>query len=314
MPFKVIAGLKKITSIDAEIVASAQLSSDRVFAALSNDPVRLMVVPFSGSGHKVTNVSLDDVNDLALINKSVAVVRASDQLWALLDIQHSAKIEQAGSEIGKLCARPKGSSAWAAGWGGQGADLKLQGHEVNGRQFQLRGDHRAVCIGNDDMTHTVVAQGVGGQYRQHPGPTPEPAPSGRADLPDEAKGLNRLAGGVQLSAVWKKGSTQICAVRAEGGNHYGAKMVNVDSGAAGVAVIESSLFVVCADGDLRLYNSGTLQDSVGDTMAPTHQLNLRTMGEPTTLLATTKGGNRLWVGTKEGEIVRCDVVKKGLDF
>lgn len=313
MPFKALAGLKKITDLDAEVVALAQLRGDGMFAALSNDPVKLAYGPFSGSGVKTKNISLDGVNGLAFINKSVVVVKASDQLWALIDIAHAPKIEQCGRDIGSLTSRPKGGTALAIGYDGQGADLELKGYEVGGRHFVLRGDHRCVSICNDDHTHTVVKQ-ADGQYRQHPGATPEPAPTGRADLPPEAKTFNRIAGGIQLSAIYKKGSTQLCVVRAEGGNQYGAKVVTVDSAVNGAAVIESSLFVICSDGKLRLYNAATLQASIGDVMAPTNELDLRISGEPSVIMSSTKGGNKLWVGTKSGEVVRCDTVKQGLNI
>ena len=313
MPFKALAGLKKITKLDAEVVALAQLRGEGMFAAITNDPAMLAFGPFSGSGVKSKNISLDGVNGLAFINKSVVVVKSSDQLWAIIDIAHTAKIEQCGRDIGTLAARPKGATALTVGYDGQGAELELKGYEVGGRHFVLRGDHRCVSIGNDDHTHTVVQQGDG-QYRQHPGATPEPAPSGRADLPSEAKTFNRIAGGIQLSAIYKKGSTQVCVVRAEGGNQYGAKVVTVDSAVNGAAVIESSLFVICSDGKLRLYNADTLQASIGDVMAPTNELDLRVGGEPRVIMSSTRGGNKLWVGTNSGDVVRCDAIKQGLNI
>ncbi len=106
----------------------------------------------------------------------------------------------------------------------------------------------------------------------------------------------------------------MCVVRAEGGNQYGAKVVTVDSAVNGAAVIESSLFVICSDGKLRLYNAATLQASIGDVMAPTNELDLRISGEPSVIMSSTKGGNKLWVGTKSGEVVRCDTVKQGLNI
>src|SRR5690606_21323989 len=85
MPFKQLSALKKLANLGERVVALAPLEGDRLVAAITTDPVKVSVHPLTGT-HRVTNVSLDEAKDLALLNKNVAVVKAGDELWALLDI------------------------------------------------------------------------------------------------------------------------------------------------------------------------------------------------------------------------------------
>src|SRR5690606_1844002 len=98
MPFKQLSSLKKLANLGERVVALAPLEGDRLMAAITTDPVKVCVHPLTGN-HRITNVSLDEAQDLALLNKNVAVVKAGDELWALLDIQHRPKIEQVGRDI-----------------------------------------------------------------------------------------------------------------------------------------------------------------------------------------------------------------------
>ena len=143
MPFKTLASLQKLTNLNAEVAGLAPLETANVVAAVTTDPVQVSVHPSSGGRGKVTNVSLDEVSAIALINKAVAVVKSGDDLWALLDIQHKPKMEQCGRDIRSLHGCPKGDTALAIGWDGNAAELVFQNNEVGGRQFVLRGDLRA---------------------------------------------------------------------------------------------------------------------------------------------------------------------------
>ena len=67
---------------------------------LSTAPVRLSLVPTTGAGGKITNVSLDGAEGVALLSRDVAVVRANDDsVWALLDITHTPKMDQVVREL-----------------------------------------------------------------------------------------------------------------------------------------------------------------------------------------------------------------------
>ncbi len=308
MPFKNLTGLKKLTGLGAEVVGIAPLHAGQIVAAVTSDPVKLSVHPISGGSGKVTNVALDEAHDAALLNKQVAVVKSGDDLWALLDIQHRPKVEQVGRDIKSLHACAAGETALAIGWDGNGAALAFANNEVGGRQFALRGDLRAASLA-DDRCYVVAESGGGGQLRVHPGTTPESGAIGRADLPAEAAGFDRLAGGDALSALSGRGADAVCIVQRAGASYH-AKMISVPGGVVDVAVIETSLFVLGADGKLRLYASDALAAGAAQ---PTFELGLRADGQPSVLTATTKGGNKLWIGSKAGDVIMCSAVKGGLD-
>jgi len=259
MPFKTLAGLKKLTNLGAETVAIAPLDAGSIVAAVTSDPVKLSVHAYSGGSGKVTNVALDEAHGAALLNKQVAVVKSGDDLWALLDIQHKPKIEQVGRDIKSLHGCPSGDTALAIGWDGNGAAMAFANNEVGGRQFTVRGDVRCASLSNDNRCYVVVEGGGGGQFRVHPGASPESGAIARADLPAEVLGYDRLAGGDELSALSKLGADSVCVIRKEGAAAFAAKMIGVPGGVVDVAVIRTSLFVLCADGKLRLYDGETLQ-------------------------------------------------------
>jgi hypothetical protein len=108
----------------------------------------------------------------------------------------------------------------------------------------------------------------------------------------------------------RRGGDEVCVVRKLGAGNLEAKLVVVDGGVVDVAVLESTLFVLSADGRVRLYGADALhRTSDGGRALPTFELALSTDGAPTALATTSRGGNRLWVGTREGEVLRFDAVK-----
>ncbi|MBI4701179.1 MAG: hypothetical protein HY744_08480 [Deltaproteobacteria bacterium] len=312
MPFTNLSSPRKVAGLGAEVASLAALEPANLIAALTTDPVTVSAVPFAGGTSKPSKVALGAATEVALLSKAVAVVRSGDEIWALLDIQHTPKLDQAARDIRSLHANPGGETAFAIGWGGRGAELKMHQHEVVGRDFTLRGELRACAIGAGE-TYAVVDGPGGGQLRAHPGATPESAPSARADLPADAAPLDRLAGGRELAALFKRGTANACVVRRAGMAPPSAKMVVLDGPAVGVAVIASSLFAIGADGKLRLFNADALQGAGPEPMTPTAVVDVRANGEPTVLAATTRGGNRLWIGTRAGDVIRVDALKRGLD-
>ncbi len=309
MPFKSLASLKKIAALGAEVVTIAPLDSDRICGVLTDDPVKVAIYPFAGGTKKEKNVSLDRVSGLALINKSVAVIKSGGDLWGVINIQHTPKIEQVGRDIRSLAHFQKGGVALALGLDGNGAALAIEGHEVGGRQFVLRGDMRTVQL---SATHCYAvvngAGGPGGQLRVHPGQTPEAAASARVDLPSDAKGYNRLAVSDDLVVLARRGADSVCVIRQPGGGVEPA-MLAVPGKVADVAVIESTMFVLCKDGKVRLYNAEVLAKLGTDIIDATHVFDPKLGGEPTVIAASTRGGNKLWIGSDAGDLVRCDAVK-----
>jgi hypothetical protein len=308
MPFSRLSALSKVGNLGADVVRLAALETDRQVAALSTDPVKLGIYPFTGSGSKVINVSLHEASHVALIDKMVAVVKSGDDLWALLDIKHTAKLDQVGRDARALYNCPLGGSAFAIGWDGQGAELVLQNNDVESRSFVLRGDVRGCDVGVEATYVTIDGDG-GGKFRVHPGKTPESGAMGRADLPIEARELDQLAGGPDLSVAYRKGSSSVCIIRRIGAGGLEAKMVGLGSSVAAVAVSASSMFVASEDGKLGLYNSDTLHRASQAPTEATNTLDLRASGAPTCVLATTKGGSRVWVGTRDGDVLRCDAAR-----
>ncbi|HZO16379.1 MAG TPA: hypothetical protein VFB62_24060 [Polyangiaceae bacterium] len=315
MPYKSIASLKKLGNLGAEVVGLAALETGQIAAAVTTDPVKVAIYSYSGGSPKITNVSLDEAGGVALINKQVAVVKSGDAIWALLDIQHKAKMEQIGRDIRSLHACPDGETALAIGWDGNGAALVFQNNEVGGRQFVLRGDVRAASL-RDRMTYVVVDGSGGGQLRAHPGTTPESGANARVDLPPTAAAHDRLAGGHELSALARRGSDEVCVVLREGASALTVKTLRIGAGVISVEVLGSSLFALGADGRLRLFDGDTLRAATdGGTPSATFELGLGAQGEPSAMIATVKGGARLWIGTRGGDVLRCDPVKgTGLDL
>jgi hypothetical protein len=313
MPFKHLSAPKAIASLKAEVCSAAQLEPKTLLGVLTTDPVSLSLHDASsGSSGKGTNVSLNSANEVAFINRDVAVVRSGDDLWALLDIQHRAKMDQVGRDIRSLHACPKGETALAIGWDGQAAQLELRQHEVGGRQFTLRGEIRTCDLGLNEC-YVVVAGAGGGQFRVHPGLTPESGASARIDLPAEAQSFDQLRAGKELSVLYKKRGTQVCVILRDGKGNLSAKMVALDTAAVGVAVIATSLFTVGADAKVRLFNGDTLNRAGADApMTPLATAQLTARGEPTMMTTTTKANARLWIGTKAGDLIRVEATKAGL--
>ncbi len=312
MPFKNLAQPKHLTTLDAEIRDSAQLDPHNYFAVVTTDPVHLSIHQLAANtaGSK-TNISLPAADEVAFIKRNTIVVRSGDELWAVLDIQHGAKIDQVGRDIRWLRGCPNGETALAVGWDGQGAALSLRQYEVGGRQFTVRGDLRAMDVGHKE-TYVVADGKGGGQFRIHPGLTPEAGASARADLPEDAKGYDRLEGGPELSALFKRGGDRMCVISRDGAGNVAAKMVVLDTAVVDATVISTSLFTIGLDGNIRLFNGNTLHQADDAPMTPLATINTPARAEPTLLDSTYKGGAKLWVGSKAGDVIRVITSKAGL--
>ena len=114
MPYKTLSTPKVLTGLDAEVVSMAQLEPGNLMGVLATDPVCLSIHSLTAVGKgRVTNISLGNAEQVAMINRDVAVVRSGDDLWAVLDIQHTAKMDQIGRDIKSLHACPMGETALA---------------------------------------------------------------------------------------------------------------------------------------------------------------------------------------------------------
>jgi hypothetical protein len=302
--------MKKAGDLEAEVVALAPFPSANVCAAFSTDPVKTVVFPFGGGQPQVQSVSLDACESGALIDERVAVVKSGDELWGLVDLQHKPRIERVVPSVRAVFNNAGSKSALAFGWGDEGYELMLQGNEVVAREFQVRGTVRACSL--DGVSCYVVADdgGGGGKFREHPGNTPESGTHIRCELPLAAKEMDRLAAGPQLAALVQKGGSTVCVIRKVGAAALDVKIVSVDTGIVDIAVLETTLFVLTDDGDVRVFGADALQrSSDGGPAVPNFALAMGAGSAPTALAASSRGGNRLWIGTKDGEVFRCDCVK-----
>ena len=310
MPFKNLSGTRKHHDLNAEVRGTAILVNPGLIAKLSTGPVRLLVQPIGGGSGKVTNVSLDSAEEVALLSRDVAVVRAGDDsVWALLDITHTPKMDQVARDIRALVMRPTGETALALGWDGSATELRVNRHEVDARPFAVRGSIRAADL-TETETYTVVDGAGGGQLRVHPGATPEPGATARVDLPAEAASFDRVRGGARLTAVYKRGSAAVCLVTG-GPARYAAKMFQLESKALDIAVMDTSFVAVFADGRAALYDADAIAAATdGAPLTPKVALGLATRGEPRTLGVSGKNSPTLWVGTSSGEVLSVSVVRK----
>ncbi len=310
MPYRSVGAIKKMATLDGEIVALAPYEPGSVLGAFANDPVKLAMIPFAGGDVRVQGVGLDEVSQGALIDQRVGLVKSGDELWALLDVQHKPKIDPVTRSIRTLAHNPRGGAAFAITWDGTGVELKLDGAEVVARTFELRGKVRAVKLDGTSCLVAADGEGGGGRFREHPGATPESGTQIRCDLPLAAAKMTELAGGPQLAALYAKGKRDVCVVRRVGAAALEAKILALGCATVAAAVLETCLFALGEDGVLRIYDGATLERARdGAETAASFELTLPAAAAPSVVASTTRGGNRLWLGTRAGEVFRADAVK-----
>jgi hypothetical protein len=218
-------------------------------------------------------------------------------------------MDQVGRDVRSLAFRPNGDTALALGWDGSATELRVARNEVEARQFALRGALRAAFVGETE-TYVIADGADGGQLRVHPGATPEPGASLRANLPAEVKDYTEVRGCPRLCAVFKPGKSTVC-VATGGPNRLAAKLVQLEDAPTALGVIETSLVATFSDGRAALYDGDAIAAAgEGGPMAPKHTVSLGVRGKPESLLLTTKGGNTLWIGTSAGEVLSAGLVKK----
>jgi hypothetical protein len=307
MPYKSLSAPRQCLDAAAEIRAAAVLGSPALVAMVTSDPARLALVPAAGGSGKVAATQLGSAEAVALLSKDVAVVKSADDVWALLDITHTPKPEQVARDARSLHARSSGDSALVLGWDGSATLLTVGKNEVAARQLALRGEVRAAYLDSTE-TMVVVSGHGGGELRFHPGPTPEAGATARCPLPAAAAPLDQLRGGRDLCVLFTAGRREVCVVRRIG-PQLSAKMLELEVSPADVAVSESSMFAVFADGRAALYDGATLAGADG-AVEPTAALALGARGEPRAVVVTGRGSPTLWIGSGVGEVISVSVVRK----
>jgi len=310
MPYKSLSAPRRVESLESEVRASAVLERPALVALLSSNPARLAVLPADSGTPKIVKLSIEQGDEVALLSRDIAVVRSENDVWAVLDVHRSGKLEQIATDVRALAAKPTGEHALILTWDGNASLLTAKKDEVDVRPFVLRGAVRAADLGPQDTTVVTEVPGGGLELRVHQGPTPEPGASQRAPLPAEAKRFDKLKSGRALNVFYARGATSACIVTQRGGR-LTAKMVDVGVGIESADVAETSLVVGLVDGRCALFDGATLEAAGGRAMTPTHATPAGG-GTPKTVSISNKAGSpSVWVGTSSGEIYRFSLPRKG---
>jgi hypothetical protein len=304
MPFKNVSSVRKVASVDGAVTGGAFNRALSSVAISSNNPVQIALLPLNGVNPKVQSVGLDDVSDIALLNRAMAVVKAGDSTWALLDIEHKPKVEELHRDTKAICPKASGGLALGLKWDGSGVEYAPGKNDVAVREFTLRGDTRCADVGETE-TYAVVDIGEG-EFRIHPGTTPEPGSATKIALPAGSKNLDRIRGGKFTSAIYKRGHSNVCLVR-RAGNRLEAKMLTLAWPPTDVAVIETTMLVTTADGRIVLFDAESLDKATSSLIEARFEAHLGCRGEPRVMVVANQ---TLFVGTSTGEILQGAIVRK----
>ncbi|APR77210.1 TolA protein [Minicystis rosea] len=306
MPLTAIHPFQKQTDLEANVRAVAILTGVGLVGVLTSGPARLALVPFAGGPATIVDLPIEAPQEIALLSKDVAVVRASDgDLWALRGLGGTLEAQPIARDVRALFMRPSGESALLLAQDGSAGAITLSREEVAVRSFTVRGGAlRAADVG-ENLTYVVADGEEGGQFRIHPGATPELGTSARTALPAQAKDLDLVRGGPALSALWKRGSQEICLVT--GSSKLAARMVEIAGSPADVAVLDDALIVAFADGTVSLYDAAALAEGTVP-LTPSRTVAVSANGHAQLMVAVaTKGAASLWLATTAGEVLQASL-------
>ncbi len=303
MPYKNVSQPKQVATLDGEVTGGSFHRKLGSVAFVAKNPTQVAVIGGSGSPSKVIGVGLDDVSDIALLSRDMAVVRDGNAVWGLVDLAHKAKIDQVSTDV-KLIVGPQGDTALALKWDGTAEALTPGRSEVTVRSFALRGDHLAADVNEAECF--VVVEGGDGEFRIHPGPTPEQGSTTKTALPPGCKDFDRMKSARFMSVLYSRGSSTVCAVR-RAGNRLEPKMLRLGIPMTEMAVAETTIVALARDGRVVLYDADAIDQATGATIEPRAEKHLGCRGEPR--LVVVAGGN-IFVGTSAGEVVMATLVRK----
>jgi len=295
MPFKNISNPKKLVTLEGPVKAAAYLKTPGLIAFASSDVGQLFVASPSGTSPRVSKLGLTEVEDLALLSRDVAVARQGMETWALLGIGHTAKMDRIVDDARQLAWRGAGQTALVLGWAGNASELSLKGNEVIVRAFSLRSDLRTAWIGSEGETY-VLSDGGQGEFRIHPGATPEPGAITKASLDGAGVNLDRLSGGKFFSAAWRPNAHDVITF-SRAGNRVEVKNLRMDQPATAVAVAETCLLVGTADGRVLLFDDTAIAEASNHSIEAKHSVDVG--GQPNVILVVN---NQIFIGTATGDI------------
>jgi hypothetical protein len=302
MPYKTVSQPRLVASLEGEVTGGSFNRKLGSIVMVGKNPVQVAVVAQSGNPSKVFGVKIDDASDVAILARNMAVVNENGNLWGLLDIEHAAKIDQVGRDCRMMVGQ--GEAALALKWDNSCDQLTPGRSEIAVRNFTLRGDTRAVDVG-DTECYTVVDGGEG-EFRIHPGSTPEQGSTAKTGLPPGCKNLDRLRGGKFLSAIYRRNDPTVCLIK-RAGNRLEPRMIKLDVPVTDVAVAETSLLVGTKDGRVIVYDGEAIDKSTASLIQAKGERDLGSRGEVRVLLVA---GGSLFVGTSSGEIYLTALVRK----
>jgi hypothetical protein len=305
MPYKNVSQPRQVATLEGEVTGGSFHKKLGSVAMVGKKPVQVAIVAATGSPSKVFGLGLDDVSDITLLSRDMAVIRDGSTLWGVVDLAHKAKVDQVGTDA-KLLVGPQGDTALSLKWDGSGEALTPGKSDVSVRPFALRGDHRAVDINEAECF--AVVDGGDGEFRIHPGATPEQGSITKTALPPGCKELDRVRGSRFLSAVYSRGSSTLCVVR-RAGNRLEPKMLRLDIPVTDVAVSETTLVALARDGRVVIYDSESIDKATSSLIEPRAEKHLGCRGEPRVLVVA---GSTIFVGTSAGEVLMAALIRKQL--
>lgn len=306
MPYRMLNGIRHVLTLDGEIRGGSFSRALGLVTFGGNNPGEVAFCPVDGKAARKQSVGVDDLVEAATISRDIAVVRAGDAVWALLDIAHKPKVERIVENVRALVAKPAGGSAFALHWDGRASEITPGKNDAAVRELGLRGDVRAIDIGENE---TVVVMDVGdGELRLHPGATPEQGANARVALPPGSAKLDRVRGARFLNVVYRRNDANVVLVK-RAGNRLDPKPIHLGISVCDAGVAETSLVVATPDGQIALYNAEAIDGSTPSLMEPTKMVSLGCQGEPRALVVA---GDKVFVGTSSGEIYEAYLVRKSI--
>ncbi len=305
MPYKNVSQPRQVATVEGEITGGSYHRKLGSIVMMGKNPVQIALVGASGSPAKVFGLGLDDVSDIVLLSRDMAVVRDGNTIWGVVDLAHKAKVDQVGTDS-RLLVGPQGDTAISLKWDGTAEALTPGRADVAVRSFGLRGDHRAIDLGENECY--AVVDGGDGEFRIHPGSSPEQGSITKTALPPGCKDLDRVSGGRFLSVVYSRGQSMVCAVR-RAGNRLEPKMLRLDIPMTDLAVADTTMVALARDGRVVIYDSESIDKATGSIIEPRAEKHLGCRGEPRAIVVA--GGN-IFVGTSSGEVVMAALVRKQL--
>jgi len=253
---------------------------------------------------KIQAVSLDAVSEIAYLNRAMLVVKTADAVWALLDIEHKPKVEELHQDSKALVSKSSGGMALGLRWDGKGIEYLPGKADVAVRDFPLRGETRCADVG-DTECYSVV-DGGDGEFRIHPGNTPEQGSTAKIALPPGSSKLDRVKGGKFFSVVYKRNHPGIVCVR-RAGNRLEAKAVTLPFPPTDLVVAETSMIAMASDGRVVLFDAVAVDKATASNITPTWEGPIGCRGEPTVCVVAH---HWLYMGSSTGEIFMGQIVRK----